>query len=163
MNVEQLFELMEETLEEGTAMPFVAAKRMVDVDRMRDIIDEIRNNLPDEIRDSKKIVADRDQIIADAQREADNIIKKAEERARNLVSDQEVVKRAKKYATELVTAGKAQSDELRRSATAYCEEVLKKSEEALNRSIAGIKSTRMNLRNAAAPGSGTARAAKKPR
>ena len=60
MNVDQLLDLMEETLEEGTAVPFAAARRVVDVDRVRDIIDEVRNNLPDEIRDSKKIVADRE-------------------------------------------------------------------------------------------------------
>lgn len=146
MNVDQLLELMEETLEEGTAMPFSASRRLVDVDRIRDIIDEVRNNLPDEIRDSKKIVNDKDQILADAQQSADNIIKKAEERARVLVSEQEVVKRAKKYAAELVSAAKAQADELMRSAVNYCEEVLKKSEETLNRSISGIKTTRMNLR-----------------
>ena len=44
MNVEELLELMEETLEAGTAVPFAASKRVVDVDRMRDIIDEVRNN-----------------------------------------------------------------------------------------------------------------------
>ena len=53
MNVDELLELMEETLEEGTAVPFSSSKRIVDVDRMRDIIDEVRNNLPDEVRESK--------------------------------------------------------------------------------------------------------------
>ena len=41
MNVEELLEMMEETLEAGTIVPFSASKRMVDVDRMRDIIDEV--------------------------------------------------------------------------------------------------------------------------
>ena len=67
MNVEELLDLMEETLEAGTAVPFAPAKRVVDVDRMRDIIDEVRNNLPDEIRESKKIVNDREQIMKNAQ------------------------------------------------------------------------------------------------
>ncbi len=146
MNVDQLLELMEETLEEGTAMPFAASRRLVDVDRIRDIIDEVRNNLPDEIRDSKKIVNDKDQILADAQQNADNIIKKAEERSRTLVSEEEVVKRAKKYAAELVSSAKSQADELMRSAVNYCENVLKRSEETLGQSVASIKATRMNLR-----------------
>lgn len=54
MNVEELLDMLEETLEEGTAVPFAAAKRVVDVDRCRDIVDEVRNNLPDELRDSKR-------------------------------------------------------------------------------------------------------------
>ena len=80
MNVEELLDMLEETLEEGTAVPFAAAKRVVDVDRCRDIVDEVRNNLPDELRDSKKIVADREQILKNAQTDADNIIKQAEVR-----------------------------------------------------------------------------------
>ncbi len=70
MNVEELLEMMEETLEAGTIVPFSASKRMVDVDRMRDIIDEVRNNLPDEIRESKKIVNDREQIMQNARIES---------------------------------------------------------------------------------------------
>ena len=74
MNVDELLDLMEETLEEGTAMPFSSGKRVVDVDKMRDIIDDVRANLPDEMRQSKKIVDDRERIMQDAHQEADSII-----------------------------------------------------------------------------------------
>ncbi|HJB42998.1 MAG TPA: ATPase [Candidatus Gemmiger avicola] len=152
MNVEELLELMEETLEEGTAVPFSPSKRIVDVDRMRDIIDEVRNNLPDEIRDSKKIVADREQIIKGARAESENIIKQAEERARGLVSDQEITKRAQQRAVEILTAAQQQAKEISRSATTYCETILKNSEEVLARSVSDIKNTRMNLRSVASRG-----------
>ena len=108
MNVEELLELMEETLEAGTAVPFAASKRVVDVDRMRDIIDEVRNNLPDEVRESKKIVNDREQIMKNARIESESIIQQAEEKARNLTSEQEIVRRSQQYAAEIVT--KAQVD-----------------------------------------------------
>ena len=152
MNVEELLELMEETLEDGTAVPFSPSKRIVDVDRMRDIIDEVRNNLPDEIRDSKKIVADREQIIKGARAESENIIKQAEERARGLVSDQEITKRAQQRAVEILTAAQQQAKEISRSATTYCETILKNSEEVLARSVSDIKNTRMNLRSVASRG-----------
>ena len=144
MNVEELLDMLEETLEEGTAVPFAAAKRVVDVDRCRDIVDEVRNNLPDELRDSKKIVADREQILKNAQTDADNIIKQAEERARVLVSDKEITKRAQKMAVELVNAAQAQAKKINN--------ILKNSEEVLARSVADIKNTRMNLRNLASRG-----------
>lgn len=160
MNVEELLDLMEETLEEGTSVPFAATKRVVDVERCRDIIDEVRNNLPDELRDSKKIVADREQIVRTAQQEADNIIKQAEERARVLVSDQEITKRAQKAAVEIVNAAQNQAKELNRASATCCESILKNSEEVLARSVADIKNTRMNLRNVA---SRDMRGAKKPK
>ena len=160
MNVEELLDLMEETLEEGTSVPFAATKRVVDVERCRDIIDEVRNNLPDELRDSKKIVEDREQLVRTAQQEADNIIKQAEERARVLVSDQEITKRAQKAAVEIVNAAQNQAKELNRASATYCESILKNSEEVLARSVADIKNTRMNLRNVA---SRDMRGAKKPK
>lgn len=150
MNVDELLDLMEETLEEGTAMPFSAGKRVVDVDKMRDIIDDVRANLPDEMRQSKKIVDDRERIIQEARQEADNIIKQAEERAKALVSDQEIVKRAQKRVVEILTTTQTHAREISKSATTYCETILKNSEETLARSIADIKNTRMNLRNATA-------------
>ena len=160
MNVEELLDLMEETLEEGTSVPFAATKRVVDVERCRDIIDEVRNNLPDELRDSKKIGSDREQIVRTAQQEADNIIKQAEERARVLVADQEITKRAQKAAVEIVNAAQNQAKELNRASATYCESILKNSEEVLARSVADIKNTRMNLRNVA---SRDMRGAKKPK
>ena len=135
MNVEELLDMLEETLEEGTAVPFAAAKRVVDVDRCRDIVDEVRNNLPDELHDSKKIVADREQILKNAQTDADNI-----------------TKRAQKMAVELVNAAQAQAKKINNASAAYCENILKNSEEVLARSVADIKNTRMNLRNLASRG-----------
>ena len=150
MNVEELLEMMEETLEAGTIVPFSASKRMVDVDRMRDIIDEVRNNLPDEIRESKKIVNDREQIMQNARIESESIIQQAEERARVLTSEQEIVKRSQ-HAAEILSAAQKSAKELTRKATLYCETILKNSEEVLGRSMADIKNTRMNLRSAARP------------
>ena len=150
----QVLDLMEETLEAGTAVPFAPAKRVVDVDRMRDIIDEVRNNLPDEIRESKKIVNDREQIMKNAQVESETIIQKAEERASALVSEQEIVKRSRQRAAEILTAANTQAKDLTRNATVYCETLLKKSEETLARSVADIKNTRMNLRSATRPNRG---------
>ena len=150
MNVEELLDLMEETLEAGSAVPFTSSKRVVDVDRMRDIIDEVRNNMPDEVRERKKIVNDREQIVKNARIEAEGIIQQAEERARTLVSEQEIVKRSQQRAVEILSAAQTQAKELSRNATVYCESILKNSEEVLARSVSDIKNTRMNLRNAAA-------------
>ena len=147
MNVEELLDLMEETLEAGTAVPFAAAKRVVDVDRMRDIIDEVRNNLPDEVRESKKIVNDREQILKNARMESETIIQQAEERARGLVSEQEIVKRSQQRVVEILTAAQTQNKEIKRQTSLYCEEVLKQSEEALVKSLSSVKNARMNLRS----------------
>ena len=117
----------------------------------RDKVKFAYNNLPDEIRESKKIVNDREQIMQNARIESESIIQQAEERARVLTSEQEIVKRSQQHAAEILSAAQKSAKELTRKATLYCETILKNSEEVLGRSMADIKNTRMNLRSAARP------------
>ena len=53
MNVDELLDLLDETLEESTNLPFTGGKRMVDVDKVRDIIDDVRLNMPAEIKQDR--------------------------------------------------------------------------------------------------------------
>ena len=53
----------------------------VDGEEVRQILDEIKEEIPSEVRKAKAIVADRAQILDEAQREAEAIIRVAEEKA----------------------------------------------------------------------------------
>ena len=71
MNIDELLDVMDETLEEAVNLPFTGGKRMVDVEKVRDIIDDIRLNMPAEIRQAKAIVQDRADIVESAKKEAE--------------------------------------------------------------------------------------------
>ncbi|MEF9975874.1 MAG: ATPase [Oscillospiraceae bacterium] len=146
MNIDDLLDLMDETLEDAFNLPFTGGKRMVDVDKVRDIIDDIRLNMPTEIRQAKAIVQDRADIVATARKEADTIVKRAEERARVLLSEQEIVKTAQARATEIVSGAQSHARETRTKMTDYCENLLKNTEEQLSKSTLEVKSLRSNLR-----------------
>ena len=146
MNVNELLDTIEETLEEGTSIPLSGGKRMVDVDVIRDYLDEIRLNLPGEIRQAKQIANDRAQILEDANRAADAIIKKAEERAAVLVSDQEVLKLAEQRAAEIMTNAQSEARNMRQTVTDYCENMLKTTEETMVANASQVKMVRSNLR-----------------
>ena len=152
MNVDELLDLLDETLEESTNLPFTGGKRMVDVDKVRDIIDDVRLNMPAEIKQAKAIVNDRAEIVAGARREAEGIIKKAEDRARALVDQQEIVRQAQQKAAEMLSAAQQQSREMRTTITDYCENMLSQTEEILARSAAEVKNVRGALRQKAKNG-----------
>ena len=94
MNVNELLDTIEDLLEESTGMPLSGGKRIVDVEQIRDYLDDIRANLPVELRQAQSIVSDRAQLIESANAQAQAIVKKAEERARILVSEAEIVRPA---------------------------------------------------------------------
>ncbi|MDD3429132.1 MAG: ATPase [Oscillospiraceae bacterium] len=149
MNIDELLDMIDESMEEGINMPFSGGKRVVDTDKVRDVLDEIRLNLPSEIRQAKAIVQDRADIVATARREAEAIVKKAEDRARALINEQEIVKQAQQRAAEILNASQTSAREMRTTVTDYCENMLRQTEEQLARSAAEVKNVRSTLRQTA--------------
>ena len=146
MNVNELLDTIEDTLEESTSMPLSGGKRLVDVEKVRDYLDDIRANLPGELRQAQQIVNDRAQIVDTANAQAQVIVKKAEERARILTSDAEIVKAAQQRAAEITAAAQSESRTLRQTVTDYCDNMLKTTEEAMMENAAQVKNVRANLR-----------------
>ena len=146
MNVRELLDTIDEALQEGASVPLSGGKRIVDVEHIREYLDEIRANLPSELRQAQQIVNDRAQIVDDAQAQAQVIIKKAEERARILVSDAEIVKAAQQRAAEIMNTAQSESRTLRQTVTDYCDNMLKTTEETMVENAAQVKNVRANLR-----------------
>ena len=146
MNIDELLDVMDETLEEAVNLPFTGGKRMVDVEKVRDIIDDIRLNMPAEIRQAKAIVQDRADIVESAKKEAEAIVKRAEDRARAMVAQEAIVKAAQQKATEILTSAQSQSREMRTTVTNYCENMLRHTKEQLAKSMTEVKTVRSTLR-----------------
>ena len=127
-------------------MPLSGGKRIVDVGQIRDYLDEVRVNLPVELRQAQSIVSDRGQLIDSANAQAQAIIRKAEDRARVLVSEAEIVKAAQQRASEILSAAQSEARALRQSTTDYCDNMLKTTEETMAENAAQVRSLRANLR-----------------
>ena len=125
MTVEELLEQIDDMLDKAWSFPLSGGKCMVEAERLRNIVDDIRGNMPSEIRQAKAIVADRADIIATAKREEEGIVRNAEERARRLVAQEEVVKQAQQKADEMLGQVQMKTREMRRGANDFAEDVLK--------------------------------------
>lgn len=146
MIIDDILDMMDDLLDNAASVPFSVKKSIVDCDQMRDYINEIRLNLPTEIKDAKLIVRDRQQIISDANKEADNIIRRAEDRAKLLVSNEEITKAAKAGAVTITNQAQAKAKEIRSAADSYIDKVLLKAEEGLQASLADVRKTRQAVR-----------------
>ena len=146
MNVNELLDTIEDALEESASVPLSGGKHLVDVEQIRDYLDEVRAALPGELRQAQQIVNDRAQIVDSAQAQAQAIVKKAEERARILVSDAEIVKAAKQRASEITSAAQTEARTLRQTVTDYCENMLRTTEDTMVENAAQVKNIRASLR-----------------
>ena len=146
MAIDKYLDKMEDLLDDAVALPLANGRCLVDTEKLKSLLDAVRLNLPQEIKEAKSIVSDRAQIIEDANAEADEIIKKAENRARQLISEQEITKAAQAAATELMADTQRRAKEVERAAMDFSENALKKGEDALLLVFNEVKSTRLAMR-----------------
>ena len=155
MNVEELLDQLDDIMEKGWSFP--GGRRVIEVEKLRELIDDIRLNMPNEIKQAKSIVSDRADIITTAKKEAEGIVRSAEERARAIVAEQAIVKAAQQKATEMLASAQAQSREMRATVTGYCENMLRRTEEQLAQSLTDVKTVRTTLRQTSKKGLGEKR------
>jgi vacuolar-type H+-ATPase subunit H len=112
---------------------------MVNEDEAMELIDQIRFNLPDEIKQANWTVSEQQRIITEAHAEAARIMSRANERAEETSSDHEVLRRAERQATQLVKDAQAKSDRIVQEAESYALEQLKQLEAHLGRTLATVR------------------------
>jgi len=147
MAVDKYLDRIDDLLEEAWNLPFTGGKRMIDVEKIRNLLDEVRLNLPQEIKDAKNIVADREEILRDARVEAENIIKEAEDRQRKMVSEQQIVISARERANVIVTEAHAKVRATERAVVEFSETTLKRVEDSLLQAHTEVKNTRSSIKN----------------
>lgn len=151
MNIEEILDMMDDLIDRAWNLPLTGGRSVVDVEKVREMIDDIRLNLPSEIKQAKNIVADRNDILAVARREAETLVRKAEERARVLVSQEEILREAQAKSAEMLSQAQQRSREMKQAAQEFSDRVLREAEEVMIKSVTEIKSTRQALRSAGKP------------
>ena len=118
-----LVDRLEALLVKGWRVP-LSSKSMIDEDEFLDIIDQMRIAIPEEIKLSKKIVQDRDRVVAQAQEEVQRISAMAKEDAARMTNDHAVSKAAQMQAQQIEAEAKAAALATRQGADAYAAQVL---------------------------------------
>lgn len=146
MDFEEILNALEDLVENSWTLPMSGGRTVVDSAQILEFVKEMRLNLPEEIKRSKRIIKERDDIIARARTESEGIITAAQVQAKHLVSQEEIYKSAQIKASEVVANAQNAAKELRLATVDYCDNVLKKTEETLKRGYDSIAETRKNLR-----------------
>ena len=148
MHTEQLLEDLETLVETSNRIP-MTTKRMVEEDEMMRIIDSIQESLPLELEESRRIVAEKDAVLADAKKQAEDLIAQAKEYISKLTAESEIVKAAQEQANEIIANANKSSEELRNSSVQYGADVLKYVESNLEKTLESIRQNRESLRQSA--------------
>jgi vacuolar-type H+-ATPase subunit H len=117
----------------------LSSQVMINEDEAMELIDQIRFNLPDEIKQANWTVSEQQRIITEAHAEAARIMSRANERAEETSSEHEVLRRAERHATQVVKDAQSKSDQIIHEAESYALEQLKQLEAHLGRTLATVR------------------------
>jgi cell division septum initiation protein DivIVA len=112
---------------------------MVDRGELIGLLEQLRSELPAEMRRSMALLEERDKILDSGQREADRMIAEAEAEHHRLVSHSEVVVSADRESARLVNEARAEAQRLRDEVDEYVDTTLANFEQFLTRSLASIE------------------------
>ena len=116
-SVEELLDLLYTEIEEAKNAPLNNDRCVIERDRVLDMIDDVKAELPVEIKRAKDLVANRNDYIASAKREADSLRQQAEDYAKRLVNEDAIVREAEKKADEILSD--AEEQDLERSCAEF--------------------------------------------
>ena len=117
----------------------------LDREEVYDILDQMRATIPEEIKQARWIVKERQEMLAEAKREAERIVKEARERQEQLVGQEEVTKQAERAAEDIIEDARAREREIRLGAEDYADEILNTLEVNLSKFIAAVQRGRDRL------------------
>ena len=158
MDVLVLIDKLDDTVHNAKQVPLTDTVR-VDKEEIYDILDQMRATIPEEIKQARWIVKERQEMLAEAKREAERVIKEAREEQTRLIGEEEVVKQAERQAEEIIEDARAREREIRLGAEDYADDILNTLEVNLTKFIAAVQRGRDRLRAARKPRSRRAEAA----
>ncbi|HEX8630859.1 MAG TPA: hypothetical protein VF755_22100 [Catenuloplanes sp.] len=126
-------------VEAARSVPMSRTNFMFDRAEMVAILDEVRAELPGDLRRAAALLEERDKIIDAGKREADRIISEGEAEHARLVSVNEITVSAEHEGARVIAEARAEAQRLREEVDDYVDTALANFEQFLTRALASIE------------------------
>ena len=133
-----LIERLERLIVTSPTVP-LGGRAMVRLDEATQLLQRIREAIPEELQEAARILEQRDRMLQEGQARAERIVLEAEEYAARLVRDSEVLRQAREQGERLLADYRRRAAELEAGANEYADSVLMMVEQALQKSLAEIQ------------------------
>ena len=115
--IEQLIDEIEEYIDNCKTQPFSNSKIIVDKEEIDELLRELRQKTPEEIKRYQKIISNKEAILNDAREKAQTLINEATEHTSELINEHEIMQQAYAQANEVVQLATRQAQEIVDNAT----------------------------------------------
>ncbi len=127
------------------ALPLSSSVKLDNKDEVLDLLQEAIDRLPDELRQARWMLKEREEYLATTHRQAEELVEAARSEAQRLVQRTEIMKEAQLQARRTVEAARDEARQLRLEAEDYADQKLAQFEIVLERTLRTVASGRQKL------------------
>jgi len=157
MAISNIIDELEDLLMGATRVP-LTNRRVLEEDDMIVLIDQLRDAIPEEIKEARAVLEMQKQILEDAQAEAekikqdakytaDKIMNNANEYAAKATDEHEIIAEAQKRAEALLHKTQEEANDLHRDAEKYASDVFQYILGTLSNAMNAVEQARGSMRN----------------
>ncbi len=131
-------------IDNAKSMP-LSASVLISKDEVVELLEDAIERLPDDLRQARWMLREREEFLAKTRREADGILESARVRAERMVQRTEIVRQAQNSAAATVEEARAEGRRLQHEAEDFCDQKLAAFEIALERTMRSVQAGRIKL------------------
>lgn len=131
MDILYLVDRLENLIASSRRMPLVSQIIVKEADILN-IVDQLRTTIPDEIKQARRIIQDKERILAQAQAEANALLARARAESEQAVNRDGLLKAAEARSQEMVRRAEEEAGVLKTEADGYVVETLRALRDHLN-------------------------------
>jgi len=139
MEVLDILDVLEESISKGVPVPF-SGRCMLDKEELLDLLQEIRLNLPTDLKQAKWLKEERKRILDEATQEADDIIKGAQDKIITLINENEITKQAVERASQISHDTERKQREINQQTYLYADGILEHVQSTIAKVMGDIES-----------------------
>ncbi len=136
---------LEDLVENSPKIP-LTRRVLIDEEKLLDYLDRMRAALPEEVRQAKWVLQEREKVLADSKKEALRIMEEAQKQLDRRAEESEIARQAKAIAEEVVQKAEVVAREIKQGARDYADDILSGLEEELNKLITQVRNGRAELK-----------------
>jgi hypothetical protein len=139
-----------EIVESARAMP-MSASCVINRAQVLDLLDDLRKGMPDEMDRAKRVLADRESVLADGRREADRLLERTRSERDSIIGNTDVSREARGAAERILAAARDEAEQIRTDADDYVDQKLANFEVVLTKTLQAVGRGRDKMRGTHSP------------
>ena len=145
-DVQYLIDMLYEMIDGAKGVVLSPDKCIIVREDALDLLDELKGQLPLELKKAQDLIRARDEYVENAKKEAEKIRRQAELDAKAIVGESEITRVAREKAYDILRRADERARDMVGVANEYTEDALRRTEEAIQLALEEIRESRARFR-----------------